>query len=146
MVAQPVRLRQLRVLPEPCSAPAIAGFQFSGFSSTAGRIGSQYGGAEHAAKAACLHEYGVAVTDTNPWRGIQYADSGEFEEVEVPFRSGLELRSGTWMARNPKGMAKFYEGGGHVVDFPVFLSAGQFRKGLQRLRELGWTDQRTRLG
>jgi len=146
VIAQPVRLRQLRVQPEPCTAPAIAGFQFSGYSSAAGRIGSQYAGTEDAAKAACFHEYGSAATDTSPWRGIQFAESGEFDEVEVPFRSGLELRSGAWMARNPQGMAKWYDGGGHVVDFPTHLNEQQFRRGLKRLRELGWTDQRTRLG
>lgn len=43
-------------------------------------------------------------------------------------------------------MAKWYEGGGHVVDFPLHLTNQQFTAGLEKLREVGWTDRRTRLG
>ena len=117
--AQPLRLRQLRVLPVPCSGPAIKGVPMSAFSPDAGRVqeaervpsaqhstdpkgedggggGDGAAGAPVSRQASCFPAYAAAQVDRGMWKGIAWDEGGKLHSVPVRYRSASALKSGSW--------------------------------------------------
>jgi hypothetical protein len=129
--AQPLRLRQLRVLPVPCSGLAINGIPMRAFSPDAGRVqeaaeaearvpraqhatepqggggggdgAAGAAGAEVSRQASCFPAYAAAQVDRGMWKGIAWDEGGKLHSVPVRYRSASALKSGSWQARNPAG-------------------------------------------
>ncbi|EKX48509.1 hypothetical protein GUITHDRAFT_105655 [Guillardia theta CCMP2712] len=123
VVIQKPRLRQIRVLPVVIK-----------------RFNPNQDGSD-----ICYPSYTSGDVDTSPWFGVELDSEGQVRDTVVEYQTSQQLKTASYTPPKMSGKTIAYEGGGHVIDFPLNATSQQFQAMMQRLKARGWTDRRTRV-